>query len=224
MSSAVMTKRIARISPSFEASGLRTQIAGVIYLLTVVAAAFAEIFIRGRLNIAGGLMVVLAMIAVTLLFCDILSPLNRRLSLLAASFNLVGLAFEVLRLQPRGANIAVVFNGFICILIGCFVFRSTSLPRILGGLMVLGGLGWLTLLSLSVANYLSPYNLAFGLLGEGAVCLWILLMEVNVGRRIEQFSSAGRAPSIGAAGAPLSGADLIRPGIEFYFSRGGKRI
>jgi hypothetical protein len=169
-------------------------------------------------------MVVLAMIAVTLLFCDILSPLNRRLSLLAASFNLVGLAFEVLRLQPRGANIAVVFNGFFCILIGCFVFRSTSLPRILGGLMVLGGLGWLTLLSLSVANYLSPYNLAFGLLGEGAACLWILWMEVNVGRRIEQFSSAGRAPSIGAAGAPLSGADLIRPGIEFYFSRGGKRI
>jgi hypothetical protein len=224
MSSAVMTKRIARTSPRFKASGLRTQIAGVIYLLTVVAAAFAEIFIRGRLNIAGALMVVLAMIAVTLLFCDILNPLNRRLSLLAASFNLVGLAFEVLRLQPRGANIAVVFNGFFCILIGCFVFRSTSLPRIVGGLMVLGGLGWLTFLSLPVANYLSPYNLAFGLLGEGAVGLWILLMEVNAGRRIEQFSSAGRAPSIAAAGAPLSGADLIRPGIGFYFSRGGKRI
>jgi hypothetical protein len=223
MSSAVMTKWIARTSPRFEASGLRTQIAGVIYLLTVVAAAFAEIFIRGRLNIAGGLMVVLAMIAVTLLFCDTLSPLNRKLSLLAASFNLVGLAFEVLRLQPWGANIAVVFNGFFCILIGCIVFRSTFLPRILGGLMVLGGLGWLTLLSLPVANYLSPYNLAFGLLGEGAVCLWILLMEVNVGRRLEQFSSAGRAPSIAAAGAPLSGADLIRPGID-YFSRGGKRI
>ncbi len=201
MSSAVMTKRIARTSPRFEASRLRTQMAGVIYLLTVVAAAFAEIFIHGRLNIAGGLMVVLAMIAVTLLFCDTLSPLNRRLSLLAASFNLVGLAFEVLRLQPWGTNIAVVFNGFFCILIGCFGFRSTFLPRILGGLMVLGGLGWLTFLSVPVANHLSPYNLAFGLLGEGAVCLWILLMEVNVGRRIEQFSSAGRAPSIAAAGA-----------------------
>ncbi len=96
------------------------------YLLTVLTAASSpRFFVHGRLSVAGGLIVVLAMIAVTLLFCDILSPLNRRLSLLAASFNLVGLAFEVLRLQPWGANIAVVFNGFFCILIGCFGFRSS---------------------------------------------------------------------------------------------------
>jgi len=87
-----MTERIAETSPRFEASGLRTQIAGVIYLLIVLAAAFAEIFARGKLNVAGGIMVVLAITAVTLFFYDILSPLNRRLSLLAASFNLVGLA------------------------------------------------------------------------------------------------------------------------------------
>ena len=182
MSTAVMTERIAETSPRFEASGLRTRIAGVIYLLTVLAAAFAEIFARGKLNVAGGLMVVLAVIAVTLLFYDILSPLNRRLSLLAASFNLVGLAFEVLRLQSRGANIAVMFNGFFCILIGCLVFRTSFLPRILGALMALGGLGWLTLVSPMLANYLAPYNLAFGLLGEGAVCLWVLLTGANVGR------------------------------------------
>jgi len=45
----------------------------------------------------------------------------------------------------------------------------------------LSGLGWLTLLSLPVANYLSPYNLAFGLLGEGAVCLWALLTGGRTG-------------------------------------------
>jgi len=183
MSTAVMTERIAETSPRFEASGLMAQIAGVIYLLSVLGAAFAEIFVGGKLNVAEGLMVVLAMTAVTLLFYGILSPLNRRLSLLAASFNLVGLAFEVLRLQPRGANIAVVFNGFFCILIGCLVFRSSSLPRILGALMTLGGLGWLTLVSPLLANYSSPYNLAFSLLGEGAVCLWVLLAGVNVRRR-----------------------------------------
>jgi hypothetical protein len=175
MSTAVMMDRVAEASPSFAASGLRTQIAGVIYLLIVLAAAFAEIFVGGRLNLVGGLVVVLAMIAVTLLFYDILGPLNRRLSFLAGSFNLAGLAFEVLRLQPHGVNIAAVFNGFFCILVGCLVFRSTFRLRILGALMALSGLGWLTLVSLPVANYLSPYNLAFGLLGEGAVCLWVLL-------------------------------------------------
>jgi len=186
MSTAVMTERIAETSPRFEASGLRTQIAGVIYLLIVLAAAFAEIFARGKLNVAGGIMVVLAITAVTLFFYDILSPLNRRLSLLAASFNLVGLAVEVLRVQPRGANIAVMFNGFFCILVGCLVFRSSFPPRILGALMALGGLGWLTLVSSLLANYLSPYNLAFGLLGEGAVYLWLLVMGVNVQRWTEQ--------------------------------------
>jgi Domain of unknown function (DUF4386) len=179
MNTAVLTERIAETSPRFEASRSRTQIAGVIYLLSVLGAALAEIFVGGKLNVAGGLMVVLAMTAVTLLFYDILSPLNRRLSLLAVCFNLVGLAFEVLRMQPRGVNIAVVFNGFFCILIGCLVFRSSFLPRVLGALMVLGGLGWLTLLPLSLAGSLSPYNLAIGLLGEGSVCLWLLLTGAN---------------------------------------------
>jgi hypothetical protein len=182
MSTAVMTERMAETSPRFEASGLRAQIAGAIYLLSLLGAALAEILVRGGLNVAGGLIVTLAMIAVTLLFYDILSPLNRRLLLVAASFNLVGLAFEVLRMQPRGANIAVVFDGFFCILVGCLAFRSSFLPRILGALMALGGLGWLTLVSPLLANYLAPYDLAFGLLGEGAVCLWVLSTGVNVGR------------------------------------------
>ena len=64
-------------------------------------------------------------------------------------------------------NIAIVFDGFYCILIGYLVFTSAFLPRMLGALMALGGLGWLTFLSSPLANYLSPYNLAFGLLGEG---------------------------------------------------------
>jgi hypothetical protein len=38
------------------------------------------------------------------------------------------------------------------------------------------GLGWLTLLSSPLASNLSPYNLALGILGEGSVCLWILMM------------------------------------------------
>jgi len=183
--------------------------AGVLFLLSVVTAAFTEMFGRGRLSVAGGLIAVSGMIAVTLLFYDILSPLNRRLSLLAASFNLVGLVFAVLRLQPQGVNIAVVFDGFYCILIGYLAFGSSFLPRILGALMTLGGLGWLTFLSPPLGSYLSPYNLAFGLLGEGSVCLWILLMGVNVGRRKERPSAARKPPSIAAEAATLSRAAVI---------------
>jgi hypothetical protein len=207
MSTALMTEQIAKTSPRFTASDFRalsfrtpyfrTKTAGVFYLLSVLTAAFAEIFVRGRLNLAGGLVAASAMIAVTLLFYDILSPVNRSLSLLAASFNLVGLAFEVLRSQPQGVNIAIVFNGFFCMLVGCLVFRSTSWPRILGALTALGGLGWLTFLSSPLAHYLFPYNLAFGLLGEGAVCLWLILTGANLRRwneRAGQQESRRRSP------------------------------
>ena len=204
MSAALTMERIAEASPRSKA-----RIAGAIYVLSVLTAAFAEMFIRGRLSVAGGLVAVSGMIAVTLLFYDILSPLNRRLSLLAASFNLVGLVFEVLRLQPQGVNVAVVFDGFYCILIGYLAFGSSFLPRILGTLMALGGLGWLTFLSPPLGNYLSSYNLAFGLLGEGSVCLWILLMGVNVGRGNERPSAARKPPSIAAEAATLSRAVVI---------------
>ena len=168
-------ERIAGAPPRFKA-----KTAGVLYLLSVLAASLAEVFLHGRMNVGGSLIAVSLMIAATLFFYDILSPMSRRLTLLAACFNLVGLAFELLRLQPQGVNVAVVFDAFYCILIGCLVFRSTSVPGFLGPLMVLGGLGWLTLLSPVFANYLSPYNLALGILGEGSVCLWILVMGVNV--------------------------------------------
>jgi hypothetical protein len=59
-----------------------------------------------------GLLAVLGMFAMTLLVCEIFKPVNRNLSLLAAIFSLVGLAFEVLRWKPQGLNLAIVFSGF----------------------------------------------------------------------------------------------------------------
>ena len=64
--------------------------------------------------------------------------------------------------------------------LGCLIFRSTFLPRILGALMAFAGLGWVTYLSPPLAHYLSPYNLALGLLGQESVMLWLLVMGVNV--------------------------------------------
>jgi Domain of unknown function (DUF4386) len=206
MSTALMTERIAKPSarfndwdfrargfkaPSFNAPGSQVKIAGILSLLAVLTAAFAEFYVRGKLNVTGSLIAVSAMIAVTLLFYDILNPLSQRLSLLALSFNLVGLVFELLRLQPRGANIAVVFNGFYCILIGCLVLRPTLASRFLGALMALGGLCWLTLLSSSLASNLSPYSLALGVVGEASACVCLLVMGVNVRPRNAKVSAAG---------------------------------
>jgi len=185
MSATVTMKRIAEVSPR-----LKAHIAGALYLLSVVTAAFTEIFVRGRLNIAGGLIAVAGMVGVTLLVYGLFKAANSSLSLLAAFFGLVGLTFEALRWQPHGINIAIVFAGFYCILIGYLIFRSTFLPWFLGALMVFAGLGWVTYMSPPLVNYLSPYNLAASFLAEVSVFLWLLVMGVNVQRWKDQASAA----------------------------------
>ncbi len=165
---------------------LKARMAGVLYLISFVVGALGEFVVRGRLGFAVGLVAILCMAAMTLLLYQIFEPVKRGLSLLAASFNLVGLAFEALRWNPRGVDVAMVFHGFYCLAIGYLIFRSTFLPRILGGLMAFAGLAWLSLMSPALASHLSPYNMAAGVLGEGLVMLWLLVMGVNDQRWTEQ--------------------------------------
>jgi Domain of unknown function (DUF4386) len=180
-----MMKQIAEASPRFKA-----RMAGVLYFFSLLTAGFSETFVHGRLNYSGGYIAIVGMAAMTLIVYEILKPVNRSLSLFAACFAFVGLTFEAFRWQPQGLNIALVFHGFYCILIGYLIFRSTFLPRILGGVMAFAGLGWLTYLSNSLVTYLTPYNLALGLLGDVSVFLWLLVMGVNAQRWKEQAVAA----------------------------------
>jgi hypothetical protein len=100
------------------------------------------------------------------------------------------LALMFLELNTQANNICVVFFGVYCLLIGYLIFRSAFLPRILGVLMGLAGLGWLTFLYPPFANHLSPYNLVLGFLAELSLMLWLLVMGVNVQRWKEQASAA----------------------------------
>jgi hypothetical protein len=182
MGIAGMTERIAETSPRFKA-----RIAGVFYLLTFLTGGVA-LFVRGRLGLVAGLIAGACYIAVTLLFYDIFKPVNRSLSLLAAFISFAGCAIgplSLFQLVPSHIN-SLVFFGFYCLLIGYLIFRSTFLPRVLGALMALAGLGWLTFLSPPLANHLSPYIFAPGILGEGSLTLWLLVIGVNPQRRKEQ--------------------------------------
>jgi hypothetical protein len=199
---------IAEASPR-----LKARMAGVLYFFSLLTAAFAETFVRGRLNYAGGYVAIAGMGATTLIVYSILKPVNRGIASLAASFAFVGLAFEALRWQPQGLNVALVFHGFYCLLIGYLILRSTFLPRILGALMALTGLGWLTYLSNPLVNYLSPYNLASGLLGDVSVFLWLLVMGVNVQRWEERASAAeigirGAAHPLDPTALPVKGRSV----------------
>jgi hypothetical protein len=93
-------------------------------------------------------------------------------------------------MESSGLDITVVFNGFYCLLVGYLIFRSTFLPPILGALMAFAGLGWLTCLSPRLAHYLSPYNLALGILGQESIMLWLLVLGLNAQRWKEQAGVA----------------------------------
>lgn len=223
--------------------------AGILYLIIILAAAFAEIFVRGRLIVSGDpaatatnvlaheplyrlggaadLVAFACDVGVALIFYELLKPVSGSVSLLAAFFRLMhvaimgvnslnhfapllllsgapsvaafkadqlgALALVFLRLHALGYNVALVFFGFHCLLIGYLIFRSTFLPRILGALIVIAGLCYLTnsfanFLSPAFADMLFPYILLPAAVAEWGLCLWLLVVGLNVPRWNEQMS------------------------------------
>jgi hypothetical protein len=168
----------------------RARITGGVYLLYFLTAIFAQ-FLVGRTpaaySDAANLLSIAFYIALTLLFYGMFKPVSRSLSLLAAFFSLVGCAVTVLSVfHLVSSHLPLWFFAPYCLLIGYLIFRSAFLPRTLGVLMVLAGLGWLAFLSPPLASHLSTYIKVLGILGEGALMLWLLVFGVNVQRRKEQ--------------------------------------
>lgn len=100
---------------------------------------------------------------------------------------------SLLRLAPVIHVSDLVFFGVQCLLIGILIYRSTFLPRFVGVLMMLAGLGWLTNLWPALANSLAPYNLMPGIFGEGVLIVWLLVKGVNVQRWREQAAAEAGA-------------------------------
>jgi hypothetical protein len=104
---------------------------------------------------------------------------------------LEALALLFLKLNQYAFNIDLVFYGIWCVLTGYLIFRSTFLPRILGVLLAIGGLGYVTYLYPPLANYLFvPYIAAAAALGEIPLELWLIVRGVNGQRWKEEAIAA----------------------------------
>ncbi len=237
-----MTESITESSPR-----LKARIAGVFQLLEGLTATYGEVIVLGKVVVAGNAAATAANIlsherlfwlgfassligvgfhiAWALLMYELLKPVNRSLSLLAAFFILVGCAMQALssflylapllilqsgspasaftpeqlqalallflKLNQYAFNIDLVFFGIWCVLTGYLIFRSTFLPRILGVLLTISGLGYVLYLYPPLAYYLFvPYIAAAAALGEIPLELWLIVMGVNVQRWKEQAIAA----------------------------------
>jgi Domain of unknown function (DUF4386) len=161
---------------------VKARVAGAFYVLAVVAAVLGEVVLHGKLEYAAGLIAVACYVVVTALVYAIFRPVNWAVALIAAILNLAGLALEALRRNPGGTDVAMVFHGLFCVLVGWLILRSRLVPQVLGLLLVLAGLDWLLYLSPELMRRVSPYNSAVGLLCEALPFLWLLVMGVDTGR------------------------------------------
>jgi len=101
------------------------------------------------------------------------------------------LALTVLTLSGRANDIGLVFFGCHVLTIGYLIRRSTFLPRVLGTLLFVTGVCYLTnsfatFMALPFRGYLMPIVGLGGLLGEGALTGWLLIKSVNLQRWIQQ--------------------------------------
>jgi Domain of unknown function (DUF4386) len=97
---------------------------------------------------------------------------------------LATLSLLSLNIQIQGYAIGLVFFGFYCLLIGYVIFKSQMVPKILGILYAISGLGYLInsftmFLSKGFANPVFDYVAIPIFIGELSFCLWLLIKGVK---------------------------------------------
>jgi hypothetical protein len=172
----------------------RARLTGGVYLIYFLTAILAQILVSRKLVMAGDAVNLIAYafyVALTLLLYVLFRPVSRSISLVAAVFSLAGCVMGVLDVfhrAPAGVS-ALWFFGPYCVLLGYLILRSRFLPRVIGVVMVLAGMGWLGYLWPPVQQHLALVIEGLGVLAEASLMLWLLVKGVDKERWVEQAGS-----------------------------------
>jgi hypothetical protein len=109
---------------------------------------------------------------------------------------LEALAHAFIKLRTFGFDIALVFFGLHCLVVGYLLSRSTFFPRILGIGLALGGVGYManilaTAIPPQMGALLFPYIMVPAGVAEVSLTLWLIIVGVNVPRWKVLASAAG---------------------------------
>jgi len=138
------------------------KVAGALVLISIFAGGFAEVYVPGKL-----------LASVPTLDPDVLKAL--------APGSRNTFTFSALTLYGYGGSVFMVFYGIATALRGYLVYRSGYLPRMLGSLLVLGGLGFIVK---NFVTVLAPqYDTEFLLLPMFVAMIplagWLLLKGID---------------------------------------------
>jgi hypothetical protein len=182
------------------------------------AANLADSSTAFTLSLGAWVVIVAVDVAISVTLFLLLAPVSRGLSILAAAFRLVystalaallvhlflghqllaptgsagpsaeRQALAALETFSAGFLVALVFFGVHLVLLGALFYRSRYVPRILGGLLVAAGIGYVvdSLASLMVdgyGGYVAALLLTPAVLGEVGLTLWLLVKGVTTGSR-----------------------------------------
>jgi len=105
----------------------------------------------------------------------------------AAASQLQTIAQFALRDGPE-FKVGMVFFGLQIASVGYLILRSGLVPRIIGGVLVAGGLSYIitsfaTFVAPAVGARLSPMVIPIAILGEGSLTLWLLFKGVSAPAR-----------------------------------------
>ena len=225
-----MTKPTAETSPC-----TRGRILAALYLFVVIAGIAAQVFISDRLvvgndatrtaaNIVANkslyrlaftifMLEMVAQVAVSVLFYDLLKPVNRSVARISAIIGVTGsgiktmarlfyyaplillggasylsaippaqleaLSLAFIKINGQGAAIGIIFFAFEGLLRGWLVFKSGFLPRFLGVLSSVSGLGWLTFLWPPLGSQAFIGVALFAIAGVIAMSGWLFVRGVD---------------------------------------------
>jgi hypothetical protein len=156
------------------------RIAGAFYLLAFVFG-IAALSTAGDTRFAANLIAAVVYYVVTVMLYQLYKPVSPTGSLVTALFSFAALTIGVLSdfgVVRFPLNTLVLF-GVYCIGLGWLTLTATFLPKAIGVLLIVAGLGWLTFIHPPLAKRLGAFAMAPGMVGEGALTMWLLAAGVD---------------------------------------------
>ena len=171
------------------------RIAGAFYVASIVLGVFGAMASAPMLApfaVAANLLGSVCYIAVTVILYFLFRPVSGPISLVAACISVAGCvlgALDAFHIDPLPFNFIVLF-GVYCVLLGYLILRSNFFSRPIGALLILAGLNYFTFFSHALTHRLWPYDLIPGLIAEGALTIWLLVIGVDESRWRVEFSGS----------------------------------
>lgn len=184
---AATAERIASSQLLFRAGILSGIVSHVIFVLLVLVLYH---LLREISRKQAMLMVTLVVISVATGFVNTINQLGALIALSGADFlsafeepELDALAYLFMRLHSHGIQIIQIFWGLWLFPFGLLVYRSRFIPKILGVLVIIAGVGYLlgTITFLILPQYQSALSTPIMILemGELPIILWLLIVGVK---------------------------------------------